>query len=132
MSYERRRIALIRKLFRIIRRSGIKKWLIIGMFVGEEFYQVPVRTYDVDLCLFLDPEEEKLESFLRALVRALRVDPKDITPWHRFMDRIRRGEILVIEPSGPINFHIDIIPITQTHRNYSCLLHTSPSPRDRG
>lgn len=118
MSYERRRIILIRRLLRVVRRSGIKKWLVVGMFVGEEFYQVSVRTYDIDLCLFLDPEEEGLEGFLRTLVKVLKVDPRDITPWSQFMERIRRGEMLIIEPTGPINFHIDIIPITPTHENY--------------
>ena len=88
------------------------------MFVGEEFYQVSVRTYDIDLCLFLDPEEENLEVFLRNLVKAFKVDPRDITPWNDFMNRIRRGEILIIEPIGLVNFHIDIIPITPTHDNY--------------
>ncbi len=117
MSYERR-IKLIRRLFRVIERSRIVKWLIIGMFVGEEFYQVSAKTYDIDLCLFLDPEEERLEAFLRSLVRVLRIDPRDISPWSQFMERIRRGEILVIEPTGPINFHIDIIPITPVHKDY--------------
>ena len=117
MSY-RRRIKLIRKLFKTVQKSGIRKWLVIGMFVGEEFYQVSVRTYDIDLCLFLDPEERNLEVFLKNLVRILKVDTRDITPWNRFMERIRRGEILVIEPTGPINFHIDIIPITPTHKDY--------------
>ena len=117
MSY-RRRIRLIRKLFRVIMKSGIRKWLVVGMFVGEEFYQVSVRTYDIDLCLFLDPEEENLEFFLRNLVKAFKVDPGDITPWNHFMNRIRLGEVLIIEPTGPINFHIDIIPITPAHENY--------------
>ena len=35
------------------------------MFVGEEFYQVSARTHDIDLCLFLDPEEENLDVFLK-------------------------------------------------------------------
>ena len=117
MSYNRR-IGLIKRLFKTIRRSNIEKWLIVGMFVGEEFYQVSAMTYDIDLCIFLDPEEEGLEAFLRSLVRVLRVDLRDITPWGRFMERIRRGDILVIEPTGPINFHIDVIPITPTHKDY--------------
>ncbi len=118
MSFERKRVALIRRLLRTVKRSGIEKWLLVGMFVGEEFYQVSVRTYDIDLCLFLDPEEEGLENFLRMLVKTLRVNPKDITPWEQFMERIRKGEILVIEPAGLVNFHIDIIPITPNHENY--------------
>jgi len=91
------------------------------MFVGGEFYHVPVRTYDVDLCIFLDPEEECLEAFMRRLVRVFRIAERDITPWASFMGRIRAGHILVIEPASNIDFHIDIIPVTPKHEHYRIL-----------
>jgi len=113
----RRRI--IGRVFRTIHKAKISKWFIVGMFVGEVYYQVPARTYDIDICLFLDPEEDRLEFFLKKLVKVLRVRREDITPWDEFMRKIREGQTLVIEPLCNIDFHIDIIPITPENEFYA-------------
>ncbi len=119
MAKKARRIQYIKRVLYSIRSSGVSKWLFVGQFVGETFYHVPARTYDIDICIFLDPEEKNMERFFKILVKVLKIRRGDVGPWDKFMEKIRSGQVLVIEPQAAINFHIDIIPITPKDENYA-------------
>ena len=56
----------------------LEKWLLVEKAPLIIFYDFPGRTQDIDLCFFLDPEEDSLEDAIRSIVEEWGLNWRDV------------------------------------------------------
>ena len=98
----------------------LKKWLLVGKAPIILFYGFPSRTNDVDICFYLDPEEEELMNTLQSIASDWGLNWRDLR--HNIDAFFRRGTGIPLRTpfimEHNIYYSLHLLPIIRSSARY--------------
>ncbi|MEX0567934.1 MAG: hypothetical protein Q6363_002100, partial [Candidatus Njordarchaeota archaeon] len=112
----------VSKIFEIIDKCRINNWIVVGMWVGITFYEIPITTTDIDIAIFMDIEKKaNIENLISMLRETFGIE---ISVW-KILTYLRvKGFIHLIPKNKDILLRVDIINIDKYTDFYDLWLET--------